>query len=494
MADSTPLLTRRSALAGAAGAALAAVPASRAAAAPRRLRRSADAIVVGAGLAGLAAARSLVAAGRSVIVLEARERVGGRTVNAPVGDGTAIELGGQWVGPTQDRILALAEATGVKTYKSYIEGDALMLYRGRKERFAMGGPFGPIPPVGDDGVADAAQALGKLNALAATIDVRRPWLAPDADALDSRTFADWEADNMTTDAGRWLIELGFASVFAAEPRDVSLLFMAAYSAGAGNARTPGTFDRLINITGGAQESRLRGGSQLLSLRVAKELGARVVLGAAVSRLAQSGGRVIATTAKGTFRARHAIVAVPPALAGQIAYEPGLSALHAQLLQRVPMGTVIKCEVIYDTPFWRADGLAGYTNADIDPVRLTFDNTPAGSKRGVLAAFVEGRRARLWTRRSAAARKRAVLANLTAFYGPRAARPVRYLEHPWTDDPWTRGCYGGFMAPGVMVDYGAQLRRAEGRIHFAGTETSEYWPGYMDGAVRSGERAAREIHG
>jgi monoamine oxidase len=484
--------TRRRLIAGAAAtAAAAALPeGAEARTKPRRIRRrKADVLVVGAGFAGIAAARQLEAAGKSVIVLEARKRVGGRTLNHPIGDGKVLEVGGQWIGPTQDRLAKLAADVGVETYKSYNEGQGVLLYKGQKSTFSTSGPLGAIPPV-VDGLADAAVALAKLDQMATEVSVAAPWEAPHAGEWDGQTFETWKLANTTTAGGRFLLDLGFTSVFAAEPRDVSLLYSLFYIASAGNESNVGTFERLINTEGGAQERRFVGGSQLVAQKAAEPL--RVVGGAPVRRIAHAGARAHVTTDRGEFSARRVIVAVPPVLAGRIDYDPALPALRDQLTQRMPMGIVIKTMAIYDEPFWRKDGLAGYTNADTDPVRLTFDNSPPDGSPGVLLGFIEGAAARRWITRSAADRRAAVLDNLAAFYGEAARKPTSFLERSWAQDPWSRGCYEGYMAPGVLTEYGRVLRAPVGRVHWAGTETSDYWTGYIDGAVRSGERAAAEV--
>jgi monoamine oxidase len=191
-------------------------------------------------------------------------------------------------------------------------------------------------------------------------------------------------------------------------------------------------------------------------------------------------------------AKRVIVAIPPTLTGQIEYHPALPAKRAQLVQRMPQGTLLKCEAIYDTPFWRDDDLSGQAAADSGPARTTFDSSPRDGKPGVMLGFVGGHDAREWEDRSKAARRAAVLKNFADYYGPKALKPKSYFEQDWSKEVWTRGCPVGFTAPGVLYEYGPALRRPVGRIHWAGTETSTYWIGYMDGAVRSGERAAREV--
>ncbi|HEY8638385.1 MAG TPA: flavin monoamine oxidase family protein [Solirubrobacteraceae bacterium] len=455
--------------------------------------RRADVIVVGAGLAGLNAARQVVAKGRSAYVVEARDRVGGRTLNADLGGGKVVERGGQWVGPTQDRLFALASELGIGTFKTYNDGNGVLVYKGTKQTFSTTGPLGPIPPV-PDGLVDAELLIQRLDQMATEIDTKAPWKAAKAAEYDSQTFETWKQANTTTEGGRYLTDLAFTSVFAAEPRDVSLLFTLFYIAAAGNASNVGTFDRLINTAGGAQESRFVGGSQLVSIRMAAQLSKRVVLRAPVRRIVTSPGGVTVTTDRGTFRGKQVIVAIPPSLAGRIDYQPLLPASRDQLTQRMPMGTVIKVEAVYDKPFWRDDGLAGYTNADTDPVRLTYDNSPPDGSPGVLLGFIEGHAGRVWGRRSPADRRAAVLDNFATFYGEKARNPTRYIETLWADEEWSRGCYGAYTPPGVLLDFGEYLRAPVGRIKWAGTETADYWVGYMDGALRSGERAAAEALG
>ena len=499
-------LTRRRLLGGAAAAAAAAALPGEAEAAPKRRRKPAaptappqrvvDVAIVGAGFAGLTAARELVRRGRSVALLDARDRVGGRVHSLPLeGGGGWIDVGGQWVGPTQDRMFALAREYGVGTFPTYNEGENVYFRRGnvpQRQRYATSGPLGPIPPEAP-GAAEAGAAIAQLNEMAKDVPRDAPWRAPNAREQDGQTFETWKLANTASEGGRFLMDVGVEAVFAAEPRDVSLLFVLFYTAAAGNESTPGDFNRLLNTAGGAQEQRLVGGAQALANRIAEELGARrVLLGTPVRRIVHGRDRVTVHSDKVTVVAHRAIVAMAPAITARIEHDPPVPGLRDQLTQRFPMGNVIKCHAVYGRPFWRDEGLTGQAVGDADPVRITFDNSPPDGARGILLGFIEGEEARRWAERSPGDRRRAVLESFATYFGDRARTPTSYHEQDWSGEAWTRGCYTGFAPPGVLLDYGEQLRRPAGRVHWAGTETATIWNGYMEGAVRSGERAAGEV--
>jgi monoamine oxidase len=486
-------LTRRGLIGGAAAAgAGAALPRAAEAKSRKRAPRRADVIVIGAGLSGLAAARDVVKAGRSAIVLEARDRVGGRTLNQSIGGGKVVEIGGQWVGPTQDAIAKLAKQVGVHTFKTYNEGNNLYYTDGNIMPYASNGPFGAVPP-DPSGIVDAEGAILKLDQMASETPRDAPWKNPNAASLDATTVETWKQQNTTTPHGKFLIDVGIEAIFGAEPRDLSLLFLAFYIAGAGNESNPGTFERLINTPDGAQDSRFVGGSQLVSIKVAKALGKRVVLDKPARRIVRSRGGVAVHSDGGyVAHGKHVIVAMSPSLAGRIDYHPALPALRDQLTQRVPNGSIIKCEAVYPKPFWRDAGLSGQVVSDASPVRVTWDNSPPDGKPGVLLGFIAGSAAREYGRKSPAQRRAAVLNNFATYFGKDALKPTAYHEKNWSTDEWTRGCYTGYMPPGVLLDFGQALREPVGRIHWAGTETSTIWAGYMDGAVRSGRRAAKEV--
>lgn len=474
-------LTRRQVVLGGAAAAAGAVLPEDAGAASTTKAHKVDVVIVGAGLAGLTAATDLVTRGNSVAVLEARGRVGGRTLNQSIGGGEVVEVGGEWVGPAQNRILARARSVGVSTFKTYINGAQIFDYQGTQTHFS-----GLIPPLPTPDANDFNQAFAKIVSLESTVPIDKPWTAVNAAALDAQTVETWKLANTSTPGARFLIDLATQAVFATEPRDLSLLHWLFYF----NAGTGVVF--LTSTAGGAQDSRFVGGSQLVSIRLAERLDGRVVLNAPVRRIAQSRGGVTVQSDAGSWRAKHVIVAIAPTLAGRIDYEPALPALRDGLMQRIPQGSVIKYEAVYSTPFWRKAGLNGYTNSDRPPVHLTYDNSPPSGKPGVLLGFVAGSEARALGRQPAAARRRAVLSSFVRLFGAQAGQPRELIEHNWSNEPWTRGCYVGYMPPGVWSDFGVALREPIGRIHWAGTETAEQFNGYMDGAVRSGERAASEV--
>jgi monoamine oxidase len=442
--------------------------------------RRADVVIVGAGLAGLTAARTLVAAGVDVLVLEARDRVGGRVFTRPAADGTPLDLGAQWIGPTQQRLAALAAELGLTTFKTYDTGVNVQYHNG--ERFTYSGA---IPTHDAATTADAVEALLTLNEMALRVPLEAPWTAPDAPEWDAQTFAIWIQAHVPSEGARALVTLAIQAVFSVEPRDVSLLHVLFYTHSAG-----GLLD-LIGVTGGAQESRFHLGAQEIAKRMAAALGERVILRTPVHTVAQEPAGVRVTSDTVTVAAERAILALPPTLAGRLRYRPALPALRDQLTQRVPMGTVIKAQCVYDAPFWRAEGLSGQVSSDSGACRVTFDNSPESGTPGVLLTFIEGDEGRYWGAQSAASRRAAVLECLARYFGPRAGSPREYVELSWAEEEYTRGCYAGFLPPGVWTAYGAALRAPIGRLHWAGTETATVWNGYMDGAVQSGQRAAAE---
>jgi monoamine oxidase len=444
--------------------------------------QEADVVVVGAGLAGLAAARALTAAGASVVVLEARDRVGGRVENHDIGDGKVVEVGGQWIGPTQDRLAALARELGVETFPTHAEGFNLIEYGGSVRRFK-----GTIPRINPAVLVDVQQAQMRLNRLARRVPLDAPWEAPNAGRLDGQTAATWMRRNLGTRSGRMLLELGVEAVWAAQPEDMSLLHMLFY------IHSAGSLERLFDTEGGAQQDRFAGGSQLVPIRMAEELGeARLVLGAPVRRI-EHGVEGVTVHADGAVaRGRRTILAIAPTLAGRIAYDPPLPGYRDQLTQRMPLGTVVKCMALYGEPFWRAEGLSGQGLSDRGPVRLTYDNSPPDGSPGVLLGFLEGRRARELGRLPAGERRSAVIDCFARLFGPRAAKPDEYVERLWAEEEWTRGCYGCHMPTGGWTNYGPALRAPIGPLHWAGAEYAQVWNGYMDGAVRSGDATAAEV--
>jgi monoamine oxidase len=440
-----------------------------------------DVAVVGAGLSGLTAALRLQEAGRSVVVLEARERVGGRTLNEPIGEGQVVELGGQWVGPTHTAILALAGEVGVDTFPTHITGDHLFSLHGRTSRYR-----GDVPRRAPLAFLDFRIAQLRLERMARTIDVAAPERAAHAERWDAETLASWMDRKMHTRSGRWLMNAALKAVLAADAHELSLLHWLFY------IRVGGGLDALVRTNGGYQQDRFVGGSQEVAIRVARRLGDRVRLGVPVTRIEQRAEGVRVHAGAATVDARYAVLAMAPALQPTIAFDPPLPGARQQLPQRMPQGTVTKYMAIYDEPFWRADGLSGHGLADGGPVTVFFDNSPPSGSPGVLLAFALAGDARALAARPERERHEAVLNRLADLFGPRARRPERLIERNWTDEQWTRGCYAGYFGPGGWTAFGAALRKPVGRLHWAASEAATTHHGSMDGAVLSGERAAAEV--
>ncbi len=440
----------------------------------------ADVAVVGAGLAGIAAARAVERGGASAVLIEARERVGGRLESVDIGDGKWVDVGGQWIGPTQNRVEALARSLGHETFPTYAAGENIVEFGGKLIRYT-----GTIPRLGPHVLADVGQAMLRLDRMASKVPLEAPWDAPSAKEWDSQTSWSWMRRNMATKAGRTMLELAVKAVWAAMPADVSLLHLLFY------IHSAGKLDLLLDTEGGAQQDRFVEGAQNLAVKAAGEIGGEVVLGSPVRRIEHGGGGVTLRSDRALVNAKRVIVAIPPTLAGRIVYEPLLPGYRDQLTQRFPMGACVKCLAFYEEPFWRDAGLSGSAVSDPGPLSIIFDNSPPDGSPGIIVGFLEGHWARELGRVSEEERRTAVLGTLARLFGARAAKPERYLERNWTEEEWSRGCYVGYTPPGALTAHGPALREPIGPIHWAGTETATVWNGYMDGAIQSGERAARE---
>lgn len=467
-----------------------------------------DVVVIGAGMAGAATADLLARAGASVVVLEARGRLGGRLWTRQGPADQVVDIGGQWVGPGQDRVLALIDDLELQTIPQPTDGANLLATRGKVRRYR-----GTIPPLSPHRLVDLQLLLRKLDRLAAGLDPAAPWAHPDAGWLDSVTVAAWLKDHARTAAAAELVRFAVHAVYAVELDQLSMLTLLAY------ARAAGGFMPLFDVEGGAQERRIVGGAQQLVARVmdrAVRHGADLRLDTEVTAIDWSTGgapgaarpstgrstsppasgattgAVTVRSTTGTVHADRAVITVPPALIDRIAFDPVLPGPRTRLQSRMPMGSAAKVHMVWDRPFWRDDGLSGESVTDGGPLRMTFDATSRSGSPGILVGFVLADEAARFAALDPDAQRSTVTTQLRDLFGPAADPPIAISVQDWCAERFSGGCYVGLTTPGTLSRYGTALRASVGPLHWAGTETATAWTGYIDGALQSAERAAAEI--
>jgi monoamine oxidase len=442
-----------------------------------------DYVVVGAGFAGLAAAKRLRDRGKSVALIEARDRVGGRVWNRVAEDGTVVSVGGTWLGKQQNRMFELAREVGLEVYPQYDEGDTLLQIDGRTRRYRG------LPKIGVFTLASLGLAFWRLDHMVKRLPVDAPWTAQDARELDSRTLGAWISSrwNVPAATARKLLDTTMTTLFCVDPNEVSLLGSMVL------ARGGGSFQYYVDAS--ITETHLvDGGAPEIATRLAAKLGDALHLSSPVRRISQTGEGVEVTSDRLAVAARRAIVAAPPLLAGRIEYDPALPEAHAQLLRRMLSGSAIRGITIYDEPFWRKDGFSGMSVAPDLLVPVALDQSPRSGTPGILSSYMFGPAAVSASGLEPAERRDIWLSALAARFGAKALAPRAHLETDWAAEPWSLGGMIAHFAPGVLTNFGAALREPAGRIHWAGAERATEMHGLMEGAVRSGERAADEVVG
>ena len=449
--------------------------------APQADVETADVIVVGAGLSGLSAARELVRHGKDVVVLEARDRVGGRMVRHSVPGGGWIDLGGQWIGPTQAAILELAKSLGVKHFDSFAKGRTVVNYEGAVS--TIDGFFPPeaaFASVSADDVAEANRVWALFRSLAARANVEKPWLTPNATRLDGHTVTSWLSTATDSEFARFCLSYWVLNQEGADPSATSMLFAVASYASGPDQDEP-------------EQSLFDGAAGQIPERIADALGERIHLEVPVVRIIQDADGVTVTARDRDYRAHFVVVAVPPYLAGAIDYSPPLPARRMQFTQRAPMGSVLKYAAVYPTAWWREQGLSGTTVSD-GSVLLTADSSPPDGKPGILTGFVVGSAAIHFADHAIDIRKQLVISDLVTYFGEQARHPTEFVEMNWPAEKWTGGAYNAVLAPGTLTNYGSAMSEPVGRIHWAGSEMSAKWTGYFEGAVLAGYDAAHAVLG
>ncbi|NVK38281.1 MAG: FAD-dependent oxidoreductase [Gammaproteobacteria bacterium] len=442
-------------------------------------------IVVGAGISGLRCATLLQKAGLSVKVLEANHQVGGRLRNHKFNNGDKVDIGGQWVGPGQNRMYALIDELKAKTYPLYNRGKNILRHKGRLKTYV-----GVIPRLPVWHLIQVGWLLWRFDSLVKTIDCAAPYENKHAEKWDGMTLQSWINKNSVSETARKVFALGVSAVFTVEAKEISLLHALFY------AKSGLSLDNLISVDGGAQQDRVHEGTAGLCETMALGLGDALELNAVVERVSYQSNEVEVKirNQEEILKSDRIIFAIAPNQLQRLQFDPPMPLAKDQMWQHMPAGSCIKCVAQYEVPFWRELGLSGQSvclDEDI-LINVSFDNSQKGKTSGLLMGFIEGKKAREWSVKSDADRKQAVLASFAAFFGPQALNAIDYVDQDWSKESYIRGCYAANFTPGAWTEFGVNLRTPIGPIHFAGTETANQWYGYMEGGLEAAERAVNEV--
>jgi monoamine oxidase len=437
-----------------------------------------DVVVVGAGFAGLSTARALTRLGHDVVVLEGRDRVGGRSYTTTIAD-VPVDLGATFVGPTQTEVLALAAELGCETVPTYNRGKNLIRWRRKVRAYRS-----TIPRLSILELFDVSRMQWRFDRVARLVPVVDPWTPTIAPRVDNQSLERWLRSVHAGASARDLMAIVSRVTWGCEPSEVSLMHAVRY------VKAAGGLGAMLDVQGGAQQDRFPAGTQQIALRIADELGDRVTLGAVVERIERTaGGDVVVHSTAGATTAKAVVVAIPPAHRAAITFEPALPEGYSQLAGHWPQGNLSKAYAAYDTPFWRAGGCSGESLSDDGPVFITFDVSPSEDGPGILLGFTD---ARTFDALPADQRRERALGCFAALYGDTALEPIDYVDHRWGAEEFAPGGPTAAVPPGSWTKYGQWLRKPVDGIFWAGTETADQWTGFLDGAVRSGQRAAAEV--
>uniref|UniRef100_A0A8C9M9Y1 Amine oxidase n=1 Tax=Panthera tigris altaica TaxID=74533 RepID=A0A8C9M9Y1_PANTA len=445
-----------------------------------------DVVVIGGGISGLSAAKLLAEHEVNVLVLEARDRVGGRTYTVRNEHVNYVDVGGAYVGPTQNRILRLSKELGLETYKVNVCERLVQYVKGKTYPFR-----GAFPPVWNPiAYLDYNNLWRTMDNMGKEIPADAPWEAPHAKEWDKMTMKELIDKICWTKTARQFAYLFVNINVTSEPHEVSALWFLWY------VKQCGGTTRIFSVTNGGQERKFVGGSGQVSERIMDRLGDRVKLKRPVTYVDQSGDSIIIETLNHeVYECRYVISAIPPTLTAKMHFKPELPSERNQLIQRLPMGSIIKCMMYYKEAFWKKNDYCGcmIIQDEEAPVSITLDDTKPDGSLPAIMGFILARKADRLAKLHKEIRKKKICELYAKVLGSQEAlHPVHYEEKNWCEEQYSGGCYTAYFPPGIMTQYGRVIRQPVGRIYFAGTETATHWSGYMEGAVEAGERAAREV--
>ncbi len=440
-----------------------------------------DAVIVGAGLSGLTAARQLSKAGKKILVVEAQDRVGGRTWSRAIGDTDFIDIGGQWIGKGHNRMYELVAEAGLQTFPTYAKGTNILRLENSNKRYT-----GDVPPLGIISLLQTQRGLNQFDRMASKILLETPWTSKDAAYLDSISVGQWMEETLSNEKARMLIRRAAEGELCQNIDDISLLQALS------SAKATGSLRQAEKVEDGALRDRILGGAQSVSNFLYDQMRGSVKLNCPVSFVHQMEDCTLVGNDEFAVKTKKVIVAVPLPIAKKIKFTPELSMQKQKLIESMKMGTVLKTHAIYNKAFWREEGLSGMMTCLDEMVELTVDNSVPGSEKGIITSLIHADRAKALLQLSDRDRRDFVLKAYAEVFGTKALTPMHYTDYSFTNNPWIGGAYSGYFDKGIYSQFGEYLSKPIGSIHWAGTETSTLFKGFMEGAVLSGERAAQEV--